>query len=38
MADSGGGITGQTSVYLYTADWYKGLFMAIGGVGGITGF
>ena len=37
MAGSGGGIAGQTSVHSYTADWYKRYFLAIGGVGGITG-
>ena len=37
MADSGGGIRGQTSVYLHTADWYKRFFLEIGGIGGVGG-
>ena len=33
MAEGGVGITGQTSVHLYTADWYKRFFLAMGGAG-----
>ena len=34
---AGGGITGQMSLHLYTADQYKRFFLAIDGVGSITG-